>query len=186
MRGRLSASDVTRLNAEIFARGVRCAARWAVLYVVTYFSFGIVILGHAVPSMPVQHGLALLGRHFVVALVPECLGSLAATLVLTTVFSLAYSRGEFAERSTAAVAVIVAFVRRLARDCPAPVELAVTFADAPERRRRDQSARPILDQLRCALLVAPDAPPLPPLAPAPRFLCGAAVPIEAAEERVAA
>jgi hypothetical protein len=154
--------DVARLNSSVFLAVLR---KYGVLFafVAPAYLLAAVLLGeHRLSTLTPGHILAVAIPLFLTGIVGHFLLGLLGVMFIVTVGSLIWWRHILAVGGpSAALAALVSAARRLVSRFERQVDTALLATNS--RREHATLVAPIhdlLDELRAALLVAPDAPPL--------------------------
>ena len=154
--------DVARLNSSVFLAVIRKYEIVLALAAPAYLVAAVLLAHHRFPSLTTTHILAVAIPLFLTGFVTHLMLGLLGVMFLIAVGSLVWWRHVLAVgRPSEALAAIVSATRRLVARLEHRVDPSLLATDS--RRGHTTLAAPIhdlLDELRAALLIAPDAPPL--------------------------
>ena len=154
-------ADVARLNGGVF---LAVARAYLVVFAVLLPGDAIASLllaHHRLPTLGITHVLALALPFFVTGFLSHVTLGLLGMMFLVAVNSLIWWRHVLAVGGPSGVLAALALsIRRVVFRLAHRVDpVAVARVTHREQMARAVPAHPLLDQLRAALLIAPDAPP---------------------------
>jgi hypothetical protein len=160
VRNNFGAVDLARLNNDVISRVVGRFTRFMIVLVPLYFLAGLILAACTHPSVSSIRVAEVLGERLMIGVLGQLLVEFAFLILLVALSSFAWGRHVLAVGRPGAIATLLAIAERILLGLPPRVDsLAPSPTPSRERVKTGASFHELLDQLRCALSIAPAAPP---------------------------